>query len=467
MKLKFILPVALLTFACGGEKQDRTEDEFGVPYPDVELNSFKDRLSYGMGADVGSNFNNMPEEMFATMDTKSLEKGFISGLSNDSTERGDCNLILSSAFSSNANIDTTEFDMSTISDCYGFLFGDMLRKNLDGKEAFSSIDIQLARIGFAHALFEVDTLIPLDERSKMVADFNNDMAKKRGEKLLEEAKDIEGTVVGEKGWVLKQVKAGNGTKIQTDKEFNILYTLMTPDRDTIISTYIDPTMPDKMNAQVINTDDIVIPNGWVLAAEQMEVDGRYELYLPYDLAYGDRGLMNQNSTSYIIQPYSAVIIDTRVLEQKELHAFAKNRGEKIIAEAKKRPNTKVGSSGFVLETLREGEGEKVVPGSDVQAHYILTNSNGEMVENSYEGTAQGKSAPAFSLNGVIKGWQDAVPEMRKGGKYRLYLPYDIAYGENGNKGIAPFETLTFEMEIIDFGKPGTLVQQRPNNPQGM
>lgn len=55
--------------------------------------------------------------------------------------------------------------------------------------------------------------------------------------------------------------------------------------------------------------------------------------------------------------------------------------------------------------------------------------------------------------------------MRKGGRYKLVLPYDLAYGESGNGGIPPFETLTFEMEIIDFGKEGTLVQPRKQQQQ--
>ncbi len=464
MKIKWIIPVVIFFAACDSKDGNRTQDEFGVPYPDVKLNEFNEKLSYGMGADIGANFNNMPKEMFETMNTVALESGFFSGLSGEESDRDDCQGILSSAFSSNAQIDTTQFSMESISDCYGFLFGDMLRKNLSGKDALESIDFEFARIGFAHALYEVDTLIPLDERSKMVADFNNDMAKQKGERLLNEVSQIEGVLSDEKGWVLKTIQPGNGEPVKSDYEYNILYTLMNANRDTIVSTFIDAEMSDEANAQIINTDDIVIPNGWTLAASSMEVNGEYELFLPYDLAYGERGLMNQNSTSYIIQPYSAVIISSRVLEQNEMHAFAKSRGAKIIEEAKKNPNTIVGKSGYVLETLREGEGDKVTPGSDVQAHYILTNSSGDIVENSYDGAAQGRPAPAFSLNGVIQGWQDAVPQMRKGGKYRLYLPYDIAYGERGNQGISPYETLTFEMEILDFGKPGSLVQQRP---QGM
>jgi FKBP-type peptidyl-prolyl cis-trans isomerase len=150
-----------------------------------------------------------------------------------------------------------------------------------------------------------------------------------------------------------------------------------------------------------------------------------------------------------------------VLNQYELNSIAKKRGEKVLEEAKNMPNAYVDESGFVLITLEEGDGAKVPEGSDVQAHYILSNSKGEVVENSYMMAAQkGQEPPKFSLNGVVEGWQKGVPKMRKGGRYKLVLPYNLAYGEKGNGSIPPFETLSFEMEILDFGEPGTLVKPR-------
>ena len=55
--------------------------------------------------------------------------------------------------------------------------------------------------------------------------------------------------------------------------------------------------------------------------------------------------------------------------------------------------------------------------------------------------------------------------MREGGRYRLVLPYDLGYGENGNRGIQPYETLSFEIEVIKSGAPGTLVQAQQMAPQ--
>ena len=103
--------------------------------------------------------------------------------------------------------------------------------------------------------------------------------------------------------------------------------------------------------------------------------------------------------------------------------------------------------GMYLETIKPGTGGKPSPGDDVQVDYILTNMNGDTIESSFEGKKLGREMPAFSLNGVIRGWSLSFPYMKKGGTYRLYVPTELAYGE---------EPLVFYIELNNYGKPGTL-----------
>jgi FKBP-type peptidyl-prolyl cis-trans isomerase len=452
-KLLIILPLLAL-FACS---ENGTENE------KLELDSFEQRLSYGLGADYATNFLNMPEEYLSVMNFEALEDGFFNGLTAAEHDEETCQQMLEAAFSSPSGIDTSKYNMAEVSNCYGFVFGQMLRTNMESKDALDKILPDHARVGFRQALVESDTLIDYKERAKMIADFNNDMIKAIGEDMLAEAKNKSGAKVLDNGVVLVENAAGSDEAIQREMEYEIIFTMTNAKGDTIYSTNMDETKTPEENAKTLNADEIIFPDGWMLSANEMKVGGDYSLYIPYDMAYGEKGLMNPNQNNYLIPPFTGIIIHSKVLRQGEMHSGAKQRGEKIIADAKKRPNTKVGASGYVLEVLKEGEGEKVKPGSDVKAHYILTNSSGEVVENSYLGEQQGRGVPAFSLNGVIQGWQDAVPEMRKGGKYKLYLPYNIAYGERGSRSILPYETLTFEMEIVDFGPAGSLTkQQMPN-----
>lgn len=452
-----LFAAGLILLACG--QKERDFDENGIPYPDVQLNTFEERLSYGLGADMGSNSQNMPEEMFILFDKTEIEAGFVSGMKGEGGERTECDEILQNAFSSPEGIDTTANDMSAVSNCYGFILGKMTRKSLESKDALDMVDIDLAKKGFAHALFAVDTLIDLEERGQMIADFNNDMNKKKGEKMMENAKSLPNAVLGTSGYVLIEEIPGTGAAIDPTMEYRIIYTMMNANGDTLMSTISDPSADPESNALEVAGADIV--EGWKMATEHMKVGGKYSVYLPYELGYGEKGLPSPRGDGYYINPFTGLIISSQILAQQERNSFAIQRGEKVIAIAKEKPNTKVGASGYVLETIEEGTGAKVKPGSDVQAHYILMDSRGEVLENSYMGAMQGRPAPIFSLNGVIQGWQEAVPEMKKGGRYRLYLPYNLAYGENGNQGIPPYETLTFEMEILDFGEAGSLQQANP------
>ena len=58
---------------------------------------------------------------------------------------------------------------------------------------------------------------------------------------------------------------------------------------------------------------------------------------------------------------------------------------------------------------------------------------------------------SFSVNGVIKGWQEAMQLMQIGSKWKLFIPYDLAYGDRGAGGkIPPYAALVFEVELLDF-----------------
>jgi FKBP-type peptidyl-prolyl cis-trans isomerase len=458
MRKLFLIPVAALLFAC--EEKPKTSS-------DLDLEDFEQRISYALGADMAASFSNVPEDVLAQLSKEEIEKGFYDLLSaEDSENTDDCREVLKGALSKPEGIDTTKNSTLEISHCYGSLFGEMLRSSLSNKGAMKEIDLDIARIGFRSGLNQEDTLIPLEERQEMIANFNNDMSKIAGETFITEKSDEYPENIEDEGYILIEESKGDGKSIDLTMEYKIKYTLTNLVGDTIISTIQDPKGSDVDNAQVVNANDIVFPEGWKLATDVMKVGGEYTLYVPYDLAFGEKGLPRPQGQGYVVQPFSAVIVHSKVIGQYPLNFLVKERGEKVIEEAKQLPNTKVDESGYVITTLEEGDGPGVPEGSDVQAHYILKNSNGEMVENSYMSSMQrNQPAPTFSLNGVVKGWKMAVPEMKKGGRYQLVLPYELAYGEQGNQGIQPYETLTFEMEILDFGKPGSLVQPKPQQQQ--
>jgi peptidylprolyl isomerase len=105
-------------------------------------------------------------------------------------------------------------------------------------------------------------------------------------------------------------------------------------------------------------------------------------------------------------------------------------------------------AGLEIEDLKEGDGALATPGSTVTVQYVgISHSTGEQFEASWD-TGQ----PAtFPLAQVIPGWQQGIPGMKVGGRRRLTIPPDLAYGEAGRPGIAPNETLIFVIDLLNVG----------------
>lgn len=131
-------------------------------------------------------------------------------------------------------------------------------------------------------------------------------------------------------------------------------------------------------------------------------------------------------------------------EQANATKFAKE-GEDFLAENAKKDNITVTDSGLQYEVLEAGNGEKPLASSTVRTHYRGTLINGEEFDSSYN-----RGEPTeFPVNGVISGWTEALQLMPIGAKWKLYIPYQLAYGAKGAGGaIGPFQALIFEIELI-------------------
>lgn len=124
-------------------------------------------------------------------------------------------------------------------------------------------------------------------------------------------------------------------------------------------------------------------------------------------------------------------------------------GEAFLKENGKRKEVVTTSSGLQYEILVAGKGEKPKISNTVKTHYKGTLLNGTVFDSSYD-----RGEPlSFPLNGVIKGWTEALQLMPVGSKWKLYIPYNLAYGESGaGQSIGPYETLIFEVELLEIVK---------------
>lgn len=115
----------------------------------------------------------------------------------------------------------------------------------------------------------------------------------------------------------------------------------------------------------------------------------------------------------------------------------------------------IGTSGVYIETIKAGTGGSPTGSSDFEANYILTNALGDTLESSYAAGMPLK----MNLGSVIAGWQIGFPAMKKGGKYRLFIPWEQAY--KGGRPDAPQGALCFFVELIDYGPAGSIAPPRP------
>ncbi len=133
-------------------------------------------------------------------------------------------------------------------------------------------------------------------------------------------------------------------------------------------------------------------------------------------------------------------------KQEEQFGSIKAEGEKFLEENKQNPDVKVTPSGLQYMVIKEGSGKQPTIDSKVRVHYHGTLLDGSVFDSSVE---KGKPID-YPVAGFIQGWQEGLPLMKEGAKYKFFIPQELAYGANPNPQgpIKPYMTLIFEIELI-------------------
>lgn len=137
------------------------------------------------------------------------------------------------------------------------------------------------------------------------------------------------------------------------------------------------------------------------------------------------------------------------VEQRAAEQGTKNKktGDDFLAKNKTEKGVKTTESGLQYQVLKEGSGATPKDGDSVTVHYRGTLIDGSEFDSSYK-----RNEPtSFPVNGVIPGWVEALKMMKVGSKWKLFIPPNLAYGDNGQPGIPPNSVLIFEVELLGIG----------------
>jgi FKBP-type peptidyl-prolyl cis-trans isomerase FklB len=171
----------------------------------------------------------------------------------------------------------------------------------------------------------------------------------------------------------------------------------------------------------------------------------------FDVIKGNKEALDEATKSKLMNDFQTQMQAKQEKTNKEQMGKNKQDGINFLAENKKKAGVITLPSGLQFKIVSEGTGISPKATDTVTCHYRGKLLDGTVFDASYD-----RNEPAtFPLNMVIKGWTEGLQLMKVGGKYELYIPPELAYGENGaGKTIPPGATLIFEIELLKVnGKP--------------
>ncbi len=199
--------------------------------------------------------------------------------------------------------------------------------------------------------------------------------------------------------------------------------------------------------------------GWQEAMTMMKPGGKGKFVIPSALAYGERG------AGKVIPPNTPLVFDIELFSPEQAARLEAEAEEKAKAQALlqaekddaliKAHLTKLGisntakrsDSGIYYIMEKEGAGISPSISDKVKVHYHGTLLDGTVFDSSVE-----RGEPIeFGLGQVVKGWQEAIPLLKPGGKATFYIPSGLCYGPNPRPGgkIKPNDVLVFEVELFE------------------
>ncbi len=184
-----------------------------------------------------------------------------------------------------------------------------------------------------------------------------------------------------------------------------------------------------------------------LQRQSIEVDPAILLQGLKDQIAGGKTLLTEQEAQTVVTELQAEARKKQEEKMKQAGEVNKTEGDAFLAANKTKEGVVTLPSGLQYKILKEGDGPKPTATDSVVCNYRGTLINGTEFDSSYK-----RGQPAtFPVNGVIKGWTEALQLMPTGSKWQLFIPPDLAYGARGaGPDIGPDATLIFEVELLSI-----------------
>jgi len=166
----------------------------------------------------------------------------------------------------------------------------------------------------------------------------------------------------------------------------------------------------------------------------------------FSAAYaGGESKMRASEMQQIMMAFQNDMQEKKQNQQNEAVFNNLKKGQAFLEENRKNKDIHVTDSGLQYRVIKEGAGKKPKLSDTVVTHYEGKTIDGKIFDSSLR-----RGTPSsFPVNGVIRGWQEALQLMQEGSKWEIFVPSDLAYGQTGSGGtIEPHSTLIFEVELI-------------------
>ena len=164
-----------------------------------------------------------------------------------------------------------------------------------------------------------------------------------------------------------------------------------------------------------------------------------------DALAGKEPVLTQDQIKEVLTAFQQRMRTEQQERQKKEGAENLIKGKAFLDANKAKEGVKVLPSGLQYKVITKGTGKTPKTTDKVKTHYAGTLIDGTEFDSSYK-----RGTPAeFPVTGVIKGWTEALQLMKEGGKWELYIPAALAYGEQGRPSIPPNSVLVFQIELIE------------------